>query len=164
MPFEAERLASFLAPAAAPGTAAAAASAEPPMSSERREPCRSPIEFSFDIFTSAFQETYVVDKQRWCVLSVRARALDELRRAGSGSGGDRSDRPPRTQEGHLVEHLFLELLQVEVDDRRDVEGDELRHHQTADDGETQGTARRSVRTVAQRDGQRADDRCHRGHD
>src|SRR5437762_2546125 len=68
------------------------------------------------------------------------------------------------EEAHAVEHLLLELLQVQIDDWSHVEGDELRHHQPADHYEAECAPRGAVGSVAERDGQRADDRGHRGHD
>ena len=44
---------------------------------------------------------------------------------------------PSAEERNAVQHLLLEIFQVEVNDWRDVQGDELRYHQAADDDQAQ---------------------------
>jgi hypothetical protein len=46
----------------------------------------------------------------------------------------------RAEEGHPVEHLLLELFEIEIDDGRDVECDELRYYEATYDDESQRSA------------------------
>ena len=39
----------------------------------------------------------------------------------------------RTEERRAVENFFLEVLEIEINHRRDEQGDKLRDHQPADD-------------------------------
>ena len=61
----------------------------------------------------------------------------------------------RAEEGRAVQHLLLELLEVEVDHRRDVERDELGDDQAADDDQAERPARGAVGAEAERDRDRA---------
>src|SRR6185295_7665957 len=83
-------------------------------------------------------------------------SFDHLR-DGTGPGGDRSGTPvPGAEERYAVEHSLLEPFQVEVDDRRDVQGDELRHDEPADDDQAERPARGAVGAEADRDRHGAD--------
>ena len=68
------------------------------------------------------------------------------------------------QERNFVEDAFLEPFQRQVNHRRDIERDELRNNQAADDDQTERTARRTISAKAQRERQRAHQRGERGHD
>ena len=59
------------------------------------------------------------------------------------------------EERNAVEHVFLEPFQPEINHRRDVERDQLRNDQPADDDQAKRTARRSIRAVAERKWHRA---------
>ena len=63
------------------------------------------------------------------------------------------------EQESAIQHSFLELLEVQVDHWRDVEGDELRDHQPTHDDHPERPARGSVGPEADRNGSRAD---HRG--
>src|SRR6476646_2323567 len=52
----------------------------------------------------------------------------------------------RAEEAGAVEHLLLEILQIQVNGRRDVQRDELRDDQSADDDQSQRAAARAVGT------------------
>ena len=60
-------------------------------------------------------------------------------------------------------HPGAGLLDIHVVDRRDVEREQLRNQQPADDGEAERTPRLGARAKAERDRHRADQRRHRGH-
>src|SRR5439155_12106540 len=62
--------------------------------------------------------------------------------------GDREPGLSGAEEGHPVEDPLLETLDVQVEDRRDVKGDELGHDKTADDDETDRPAGGPVCAVA----------------
>src|SRR6188472_4061596 len=53
--------------------------------------------------------------------------------------------------------------QVDVDDRRQTERDELRHQETADDGQTERPARLAAGAVPECNWQRPEERRRRGH-
>src|SRR5438309_341684 len=72
-------------------------------------------------------------------------------------------RVPRTEERGAVEYLLLKLFEVKIDYRRDVERDELRNHQAADNHQPERPPRRTIRSVTQRDGHCAKHRRQRGH-
>ena len=65
---------------------------------------------------------------------------------------------PGVEERRAVQHLLLELLEVEVDRGRDEERDELRDDEAADDDETERPPRRPVGPEAERDRKSAEDR------
>jgi len=74
---------------------------------------------------------------------LRPHAVD-----GGGGGGGRRTCVGRAEEGEAIEHLFLELLEVQIDHGRDVERQELRHDQPADDHESERPARGAVGAVS----------------
>src|SRR5262249_30642877 len=57
----------------------------------------------------------------------------------------------------------VEAVEIEVNHRRDVERQELRHHKTADHRHAERLAQFGARAGTQRDWQRAEDRGERGH-
>src|ERR1019366_8134802 len=62
-----------------------------------------------------------------------------------------------------IEHVFLEIFEIEIDCWRDVERDELGDEQAADDDQTQRPAGSAISAETQRDGNRAHDGGERGH-
>src|SRR6476620_256502 len=57
------------------------------------------------------------------------------------------------KEFAAIQHSLLKLFQVQINYRRNKEGDELRDHQPADDNQTQWPAGRTVGAIAECDGQ-----------
>ena len=70
---------------------------------------------------------------------------------------------PRAKEGGAVQDVFLELFEVKIDDRRDVERDELGNYQAADNDQAERPARRTIGSKPERDRDRAEDRGQRRH-
>src|SRR5581483_7506937 len=65
------------------------------------------------------------------------------------------------EKRRAVQKFFLEVFQVEINDRRDEERDELGNDQAADDDQAEGAARGAVGAEAERDRDRAEDRGER---
>src|SRR5262249_13888782 len=63
-----------------------------------------------------------------------------------------------------IQDLLLELFQLQVNHRSDVESDELGDEEPSHDDETQRPTRRAVGAITQSDRQRAKDRGERRHD
>ena len=63
----------------------------------------------------------------------------------------------------LAQIPLVGRFQVEINHRRDVERQALRHHQSADDGQAERPAGLASRAKAERDGQRGHERGHGGH-
>ena len=68
------------------------------------------------------------------------------------------------QERHSVEHAFLEPFEREINHGGDVERDQLRNDQAADDDQPERPARRAIRAVTKRKRHRAHQGGQRGHD
>src|SRR6266404_8245551 len=71
--------------------------------------------------------------------------------------------PVLTEEGEAVKHFFLELLQVQVNGRCDVECYQLRDDQAANHHQSKWPARCAISTVTERDWQSTEEGGHRGH-
>src|SRR5690242_5017132 len=67
------------------------------------------------------------------------------------------------QKGNLVEHVFLEPFEPEINDRRNEQRDHLREDQTPHDYQTQRTARCGVLAETQRNRDCAHKGCERCH-
>src|SRR5712691_12248386 len=57
----------------------------------------------------------------------------------------------RAEEGGSIQNLFLELFEVKINHGRDVERDELRNDQAADNYEAERAPRGTIRSVTQSD-------------
>src|SRR4029434_5434565 len=68
------------------------------------------------------------------------------------------------QKRYFVEHAFLEPFERQVNDRCDVERDELRNNQAADNDETKRTTRRSIGAETEGKRKRTHQRGKRSHD
>ncbi len=67
------------------------------------------------------------------------------------------------EEGAAIENALLEIFEIEINRGRDVESDELRNDQAADDNESEWLTGRAVCAEAESDGQRAHERSESGH-
>src|SRR5258705_12278121 len=85
-----------------------------------------------------------------------------LGRNGAASG--RYRRMPRMEERRAVQYLILELLEVQIDHRSDIQSDELGYHQSADDDHTERPAGRPVGSVARGNGHGPEDGRQSRHD
>src|SRR3954451_21394170 len=57
----------------------------------------------------------------------------------------------RTEKGRSIEHLLLELFHIEVNYGRDVQRNELRDNQAANNNQSQRPSRGTIGSVAERD-------------
>src|SRR5208283_5482005 len=73
-------------------------------------------------------------------------------------------RVPRAKQGRAIEHLLLELLEVQVDYWSDVEREELRHHEATNHDQPERPTRSCISPEPHCDGDSADDCCERRHD
>src|SRR3982751_5690216 len=68
------------------------------------------------------------------------------------------------EERHPIEDVFLERFEREINHRCDVEGDQLRDNEAANDDQAERAPRSSVSTVAESKRHSAHQRSQRGHD
>ena len=73
-------------------------------------------------------------------------------------------RVAAAQERYVVEHALLEPFQRQINHGRDIERDQLRNDQAADNNQPERPARRAVGAKAERERQRAHQRRQRSHD
>src|SRR5947207_5626449 len=68
----------------------------------------------------------------------------------------------RAEERRAIQDFLLKIFQVEVNHRSDVESDELRHDQPADDYQSKRPPRRAVGAITRGNRHCANHRCQRG--
>src|SRR5712692_11695905 len=72
-------------------------------------------------------------------------------------------RMTRAEEGCPIQNLFLELFEIKINHRRDVERDELGNHEAANNYEPKRAPRGTIRSITESDRHSAKHRgksCH----